>query len=125
MILTDGPGGEATSDDRFWAYRMVDRKLSGQARRDALGFIRDPRRMRRDLDNLRARLEPLPDRTGAGPLARLSDQQVAEIRERFAAGERNGVLAQAYGVSTAHVSKICHGQRRAVVTTADREERDG
>lgn len=43
--------------------------------------------------------------------AKLTDAQVAEIRERYAAGERQVPLAEAYGVSQALVSQVIRGVR--------------
>jgi hypothetical protein len=59
------------------------------------------------------------------PLAKLSDQQVAEIRARYAGGvSRAGPrvthqqLADAYGVSPSDVTMIIGRKARAVVTPA-------
>lgn len=48
------------------------------------------------------------------PQARLSAEQVAEIRAAVAAGETRVSVGLRYGVSKAHVSNIVLGKRRAV-----------
>lgn len=50
------------------------------------------------------------ERNGA---AKLTDAQVAEIREARAAGEKLRVIAERYGVSHNHVSRIANNTRRA------------
>lgn len=45
--------------------------------------------------------------------ARLTDSEVAEIRRRRLAGETLSTIAEAFSVSTAHVSNIASGRRRA------------
>ena len=46
------------------------------------------------------------------PFAKLSDEQVREIRRALARGERVGNLARVYGVHKSTVSRIKHGERR-------------
>ena len=43
---------------------------------------------------------------------KLTDDQVAEIRTRRAAGERRNDLAAEFGVAGPYISQICKGQRR-------------
>lgn len=45
--------------------------------------------------------------------AKISDAQAAEIRKRRAQGELLRILAAAYGVSEAHISRIAKGMSRA------------
>jgi hypothetical protein len=48
----------------------------------------------------------------AHPMARLTDAQVAEIREKRALGLTLAAIAECYGVSFQHVSLICRGLTR-------------
>lgn len=45
--------------------------------------------------------------------AKLTAQQVADIRERYARGERQRVLAREYGIAQAHVSRIVNYRKWA------------
>ena len=46
------------------------------------------------------------------PKRRLTDEQVAEIRQRAAEGELQSALATEYGVNAAHISDIVGMRRR-------------
>ena len=46
------------------------------------------------------------------PSAKLSDEQVREIRRALARGERGSDLARAWGVHRSTISRIKHGVRR-------------
>lgn len=48
---------------------------------------------------------------GTSPLAKLSNQQVIEIRDRLARGESGASLAREYGVGPMQISRIKHRQR--------------
>lgn len=52
------------------------------------------------------------------PQAKLSDADVREIRDRYRAGARQGVLASDFGVSQAYISRLVSGKRRASSTSA-------
>lgn len=54
-------------------------------------------------------LHPLGE---AHPRARLSDAQIAEIRRRCKAGERQRAVAAEFGIDPSHVSKIMSNDRR-------------
>jgi hypothetical protein len=45
------------------------------------------------------------------PAARLTWAQVCDIRDRYAAGARQSVLAADFGVAQPHISAIVHGRR--------------
>lgn len=45
------------------------------------------------------------------PLAKLTADQVSQIRSRYDAGELQRVLAEEYGISQTQVSRICRGVR--------------
>jgi hypothetical protein len=63
------------------------------------------------LDNNRDQVRP--GRTAKGVknrAAKLSEEQVAEIRQRFAAGELQGKLAREFGVTQPAVSLIVNGR---------------
>lgn len=47
------------------------------------------------------------------PHTKLTDTQVAEIRARAANGERQRLLARAFGVGPSHISRILSGWRRS------------
>jgi excisionase family DNA binding protein len=58
--------------------------------------------------------------TDPPPTTKLGDEQVREIREAFAHGDRSQVeLAEAYGVSRSLVSLLVRGKRRQEVGGAD------
>lgn len=44
--------------------------------------------------------------------AKLTDRQVAEIRDRVASGESQASVARSFGCHSAHVSRIVHERRR-------------
>ena len=45
--------------------------------------------------------------------AKLSDEQVAEVRRRHAGGETQRALSVEFGVSSRHVNGLCRGEQRA------------
>lgn len=53
-----------------------------------------------------------PNRAETHPSARLSNADVANIRGRFAAGERQSDLARAFNISRSHVNGIVHSLHR-------------
>lgn len=50
-------------------------------------------------------------RSARSPLARISEDTVVQMRERYAAGETMTALAAEHGMSLGHVSKIINGIR--------------
>lgn len=59
------------------------------------------------------------------PVAKLTDDQVKEIRRRRCNGERLAALAVEFGVSFQHVSRLARGDRRAIVRGAPISREDG
>lgn len=53
------------------------------------------------------------------PCARLSDDDVAAIRERASAGESGRALGREYGVNQSHISRIVRGRRRKASPNCD------
>lgn len=54
-----------------------------------------------------------PARGSKNPMARLTNEQVKEIRKRRAAGELLRTIAEDYGISLNHVGNIVNGRRWA------------
>lgn len=52
-------------------------------------------------------------------MAKLSDTQVAEMRERRAGGETCASIAKAFGVSESHVSRVTRELRRPIEAVTD------
>ena len=102
----------STTSDRFTLYRLIDAKLSGRHRAEALGFARraDPTSRQRLIE----RLGTLPDIGRMhGATVRLSDEQVAAMRSDRRDGDTLRVIADRYGASYSYVQKICSGRVRA------------
>lgn len=55
------------------------------------------------------------------PVAKLTDEQVGEIRERIAAGEKQVDLAREFGMSKTHVNRIWKGTSRNLRAANDNE----
>lgn len=114
----------AANADRIPLYRLIDRKLSGQKRRDALAFVRG-RRTGRDLERLAERIEGLPDVARDGHVnARLTSAQVAGIRTARAEGATFAAIAGRFDVSAATAYSICAGKRWAQSTEGEATDDD-
>lgn len=114
----------AANVDRRPLYRMIDRKLSGQKRLDALTFVRGKRTIW-DLERLAVRLEGLPDVVRDGHVnARLTSAQVADIRAARAAGATFAAIAGRFGVSAATAYSICAGKTWAQSTEGEGTDDD-
>ena len=106
--------------DRADACRVIDRKLAGQARKDARNFAHNPRTTLTALTRMLERLESLPDvpRTEHAA-AQLTAAQVAAIR---AARTQTPpvplkVLAERYGCSSSLISRVAlHGRTGDALT---------
>lgn len=55
------------------------------------------------------------------PVAKFTDEQVGEIRERIAAGEKQVDLAREFGMSKTHVNRIWKGSARTLNAANDNE----
>lgn len=117
------PGGPvlmATRQLKSEAFGLIDRKLTGSKRADAIAFVRERTRKQRDLENLIARLSSLPDaQRDEHPNARVSNAKVAEMRAKHAAGTPLRSLAAEYGLSYSQTQRICNGTSRTRVTSDD------
>lgn len=78
--------------------------------------VRDAHKQRRTINftaNPMHRPEVRARMTGErNPAAKITDEQVAIIRERVASGEYQRVVAAEFGLSRGHVGDICRGKKR-------------
>lgn len=110
MIDHQGP----TREQRYQAFLLIDKKLCGQNRKDAIFFVKVRRRKSRDVQNLIDRLAKMPDLVlEAHPRARLTDKTIVELRTEYWRKGVSGVeLSKRYKISDGHVSRIVHGKTR-------------
>lgn len=114
----------AANADRRRLYRLIDRKLTGQKRLDAMAFVHG-RRTGRDLERLAERLGGTPDVVRDGHAsARLTSVQVAGIRAARLAGETFAAIAARFGVSVATAYRICAGKSWAQPTEGEGTDDD-
>ena len=68
---------------------------------------------------------PEPRRGLSNPAAKLSDEQIAEARQRHANGERNIDLARHFGLTPGGMSNILQGKKRRSAGTPAGQKSDG
>lgn len=101
-----------TRSDRWTAHQLINAKMSGEKRVQAMSLIARIRR-RSDLLRFCERLRTLPDIGRIeGVAARISNEQIAEIRRLRASGERVAVLAERFGTSDSYIYQIVAGKVR-------------
>lgn len=112
----------ATKALRYAAIELIDRKLTGDRRRQAVAFVRRTG-VGSKIEALMQRLEHLPDiEREAHPNAVLTDAAVVEMRAAHAAGVSSSELARRYGISTAQSSRILRGISRRQTLPQDEPE---
>jgi AraC-like DNA-binding protein len=101
----------ASGADRALVRRLAQRKLTGEKLQQIQSFIAGFRRSTKDLEQLRSRLECLPDlpqdANRRTRLLSVSDADVQRLRAERAAGASLRDLAARFGVSTSTVRRIC------------------
>jgi len=120
----DGLQGTTTAT-RSAAFQMIERKLSGQARIDAMDFVRNRHRREAHLISLIERLEQKPDlEKECHSRAMLTDSQAMQLIRESLAGDSTAVLAERYGVKPGTAAHISKGRSRPRLYEQVMEERE-